>query len=101
MMTPGPWRAERAGNTFNVYAGDDYLQRIFVAFTAVLPVGAEGDAEANAKAIASLPELVRALATIRTWRNDHGLSAVDDIPNREWELVEGVAKAALGKAGLL
>jgi hypothetical protein len=60
--TPGPWRVEpKDGGTFNVVAGPDYFTRVFVAFMGADPE--HGDIEANARLIATAPDLLEAATT--------------------------------------
>jgi hypothetical protein len=70
-MTPGPWHSGEGGtlSRLNVFSEAIHRQvanaQRFVALNAIAQVALDEESEANAKAIAALPELIEALQHAR------------------------------------
>lgn len=91
--TPGPWQVVTPARPMDGFTRA-VTDRVGAALAWVLPHGAGGADEANARLIAAAPELLAALeATLALWR-EHGLGDGDD----ESEPVWNAALAAVAKA---
>lgn len=85
-MTPGPWTIDPGASTAIIIEGED--EHI------VTVEGVGPESQANAKAIAALPELVEALREISNWNPEIGPSAPDGMSIMD---AIDIARSALAK----